>query len=334
MMKGVAIVTVVQHAATTSPAFFSCVGQAMEDGARLVVIDQASTGETIDRIRGTFPHATVIRNPRNTGFASGANQAVRLLLSSSSHAYDTIAFLDTRAMVSTETLRALCRHMRQTPFLGLLGPKWLSLYDEQALDESLHEQVASDRVYSLGLSCTRGMPPLHVGMGTTNVGDEGLRDAEALHAGLVCVNARAMYQLKLDDATSVDPWWVTEDALTDLGWRMRRAGFAVQCDGGAEAHWPCGVFVRPRRRSAFREMQERTERRGRALSVRNAICLFLVHDSVGRILMSLPITMWNLARWSLYLLLFDRASLPALWSWPRHVTWIVRRRRLIGNVSM
>ena len=324
-MKRTAIVTVVQHAAMMSPAFFECVGKAVEDGARLVVIDQASVGDTIERIRGAFPHATVIRNARNTGFASGANQAVRLLLTSPL-AYDTIAFLDTRAMVPTETLRALCARVRQTPSLGLVGPKWLSLYDEQALDESLHEQVASDRVLSLGLLCRRGMPLSHVGFGTTDAGDGGLRDVDALHAGLVCASTRAIEQVQLDDETYLDPWWVTADALTDLGWRMRRAGFYVQCDVDVEAHWPCGIFVRPRRRSAFREMQERTERLERALSVRNAICLFLVHDSISRILVLLPITAWNIMRWSLYLLLFDRASLPALWSWMRYFRWIVRRR--------
>lgn len=327
-MKRVAIVTVVQHALAVSPAFFECVAPLVEDGARVIVIDQASTGETSALIRGRFSHATVIRNARNTGFASGANQAVRLLQSSSPQAYDMIAFLDMRAVVSAETLRALCVRMRHTPLLGLVGPKWLSLFDEHALDESLHEQVASDRVFSLGLACKRGLPFSHIGFGTTDAGEGGLSDVEALHAGLICANMQALCQVKIDDETFVDPWWVTADALTDLGWRMRKAGFRVQCDGDAEAHWPCGVFARARRRSAFRQLQERTERLERALVVRNAICLYLVHDSILGALMSLPITVWNLARWSLFLLVCDRVSLVALWSWPRHMGWIVRRRRM------
>src|SRR3990167_6691472 len=97
-MKDVVVVIVVQYAATLSPSFFECERPVIESGVRLLVVDQASTGEAVERIKETIPSVTVIRNPRNTGFAAGANQAVRFLLSSPHSSCETIVFLDARTV--------------------------------------------------------------------------------------------------------------------------------------------------------------------------------------------------------------------------------------------
>ncbi|OGL70968.1 hypothetical protein A3C17_02575 [Candidatus Uhrbacteria bacterium RIFCSPHIGHO2_02_FULL_53_13] len=328
-MKDVVVVIVVQYAATLSPSFFECVRSVIESGGRLLVVDQASTGEAVERIKETIPSVTVIRNPRNTGFAAGANQAVRFLLSSPHSSCETIVFLDARTVADPKTIGALVQTLRERRGVGMVGPKWLSLYEEHALDESLHEQVASDRVFSLGVVRHAGGPFTHAGFGQTDTEEGGAHEATALHYGLLAVHASALGRIKLDDETYLDPWFLTTDVFIDAAWRFTRAGYGVECARDIEVHWPCGVFTRSRRRSIFRQLHDRTERSERALAIFNALCLPLMHVSMWRLVMEIPAAAWNLFRWKLFLLVFDRASLAVFWGLPRHLGWILRRRKAL-----
>src|SRR5690606_9930067 len=42
----------------------------------IIVVDNASTDHTLEAVRHTAPHATLIANDRNRGFAAGVNQGV------------------------------------------------------------------------------------------------------------------------------------------------------------------------------------------------------------------------------------------------------------------
>jgi GT2 family glycosyltransferase len=44
---------------------------------RLVVVDNGSSDDSVARLQRAFPQVTLLVNPRNVGFAAGANRGIR-----------------------------------------------------------------------------------------------------------------------------------------------------------------------------------------------------------------------------------------------------------------
>jgi N-acetylglucosaminyl-diphospho-decaprenol L-rhamnosyltransferase len=89
-----------------------CLDAALTTGAAIVVVDNASTDRTLDRVRGRVYY---IANSRNLGFAAAVNQGIRAIGS------DQILLLNPDAVLATglEALSAVCVR----PETGAVGGK-------------------------------------------------------------------------------------------------------------------------------------------------------------------------------------------------------------------
>src|SRR5439155_25170148 len=90
-----------------------CLDAALATGAEIIVVDNASLHDTIDRVRSRG--VAIIANPRNRGFAAGVNQGIRAIRS------DQILLLNPDAVLKTgiEPLLAVCAK----PEIGAAGGK-------------------------------------------------------------------------------------------------------------------------------------------------------------------------------------------------------------------
>jgi GT2 family glycosyltransferase len=79
---------------------------------QVVVVDNASTDGSADFVRSAFPHAAVIVNDSNLGFAEGNNVGIRYLLE---RAFDLILLLNNDTVLDAESLCELKRAARAQP---------------------------------------------------------------------------------------------------------------------------------------------------------------------------------------------------------------------------
>jgi GT2 family glycosyltransferase len=89
-------------------------------GARIVVIDNASTDDSLSLLRLHFGQSIeIIANPRNLGFAGGVNAAIRQLLATDTQSF-FLANNDT--LVAPDLLTRLSRTATSREAAGIIGP--------------------------------------------------------------------------------------------------------------------------------------------------------------------------------------------------------------------
>jgi GT2 family glycosyltransferase len=86
----------------------------------LIIVDNASTDNTVEMLRAEFPDAMLIKNSKNDGFARPFNQALRL----SQGRYMLVLNPDT--IIPTGAFNELVRYMDAHPEVGICGPKVLN----------------------------------------------------------------------------------------------------------------------------------------------------------------------------------------------------------------
>ncbi len=88
------------------------------ENREVVVIDNGSTDDSADTIRASLPGVTLVRNPRNLGFAAGNNVGVRRALARGS---DYVWLLNSDTVVEPASLDALVALAESDPRVGIVG---------------------------------------------------------------------------------------------------------------------------------------------------------------------------------------------------------------------
>lgn len=89
---------------------------------RVVVVDNASTDDSPDRIARRHPDADLIRNPTNIGFASGNNIGIRALLDAGA---EFVWVLNNDTEVAPDCLERLLDALHREPGIGAISAKIL-----------------------------------------------------------------------------------------------------------------------------------------------------------------------------------------------------------------
>lgn len=109
------------------------------DQLHIIVVDNASTDDTVNSIHNYFPAVTVLENNENLGYAGGNNVGIRHAIAQGT---DFICILNNDIIVAPDFLISLITVLQQHPDVGIITPL-------------VAEMMNPDRVWSLGMQVDR-----------------------------------------------------------------------------------------------------------------------------------------------------------------------------------
>ena len=309
----VSVILVTWNSAPFLPRCLSGLAAQTHDGMELIAVDNGSSDGSADLVAATFPHAAIICNETNTGFAHAVNQGVAVAR------WEFVLLLNPDAMLSPEYVERVVVAMTGTGAqFGAAAGKLM-----QARGTSIEP---TDMVDSKGIRMTRTGRHIDIGQGRPDGADD--RGLEPIAGtGLFEVfgvsGAAAMLRATFVRDAMIDGQLLDEDFFTfredaDLAWRGRILGWRA-------LHVPDAVgwhvrTVTPKRRkelSATINMH----------SVKNRFLLRLKNEAAYLAVRHAP---FEIARDLLTVgaaLTVERTSLPALrWLWQNRRRILEKRR--------
>jgi GT2 family glycosyltransferase len=88
------------------------------DNLQIIVVDNGSTDDSVERIRGAFPEVTLIETGRNIGFSGGCNVGLRAALAGGA---EFLWLLNNDTVCPPETVSKLVGRAKASPEAGLIG---------------------------------------------------------------------------------------------------------------------------------------------------------------------------------------------------------------------
>lgn len=166
----------------------------------ILLVDNASTDDSVDWVAAHFPDVCLVRAPRNVGFAGGNNLGIRAARG------EFIATLNNDTEAEPEYLERLCSPM-DDPAVGACAPLML-------------ESARRDRIDSAGIAVDRA------GFGwNLQAGREASLAAAGGEVFGACAGAALYRRAMLDEIGLFDEDYFGFYEDVDLAWRARLAGW-------------------------------------------------------------------------------------------------------------
>lgn len=262
----------------------------------VVVVDNASTDDTLRVLASLGEGVTVVRNATNRGFAGAVNQAVR------DTDAEAILTVNPDVVAAPDLVRRLVAALGADPSRGSIQPKLVrpvpTSTGQRVIDTTGHVAFRTRLFRNRG----EGQP------------DDGRWDVPGEVFGVS--GACALYRCAMLDEVAVPGAEPFDESLfaffedVDLDWRARRRGWVAWYE-------PSAVAVHERggagpRRTAFVER----------LNYRNRLLVIAANDDVRRLISAAPSVLATTALKTLELLLTSPAALllalvDLVRSWPR-----------------
>lgn len=200
----------------------------------IIVVDNASSDDSVAAIREHFPQVELIISPQNLGFAGGNNLGlarvrtswVLLVNNDATLANDAVAALRAAAMnaapqVGALTARVLlAEHFRRAAVgTGIVGPT--GSYTACPDGDVVLVNSTGNQIDRRGFGLDRGW-----------LAEDGTHQPAPDVFGF-CGNGALLRMSALTEVGYFDPDFFLYYEDSDLSWRLRRAGFTVEYVGGA-----------------------------------------------------------------------------------------------------
>lgn len=205
----VAVIILTWNAAAAALACLRTVTRQERAQAHVLVVDNASTDGTPERIAEQFPTVTLIRNPRNLGFAAGMNAGIRALQAAADPP-DVIVLLNQDTQVAPNWLAEIVAPFERDPQIGAVGCKI---------------RYADGTIQHAGayLEWPRALAQ-HVGWHEPDTGQyDDCKDYETLTGAALALRTQALEEVGLLDPGYTPAYY--EDS--DLCWRLRRHSYRI-----------------------------------------------------------------------------------------------------------
>ena len=108
----------------------------LEHGCEIIIVDNASSDNSVKIIQQEYPTVKVIVNARNVGFAAASNQGIRIAQG------ELVMLLNPDTIVMDDSLQLLCDIMDHETDVGVVGPQLLNK------DGSIQPSVISKLIVS------------------------------------------------------------------------------------------------------------------------------------------------------------------------------------------
>jgi GT2 family glycosyltransferase len=96
----------------------------------IIVVDNASTDETVETVRNSFPDVKLVQNQQNFGFGLANNQGFKLATN------DLVLLLNTDAFIKPGCIEKLVETIHSDAKIGVVGPRILN--EDGTLQPSVH----------------------------------------------------------------------------------------------------------------------------------------------------------------------------------------------------
>jgi GT2 family glycosyltransferase len=100
--------------------------QLAHEGLDVIVVDNGSTDESVQRIRAAYPHIPLLETQANLGFGGGTNVGLRHALAGN---YEYAWLVNNDAQPQQGALAAMLAKARSNPRLGAIGSRLLYTHD-------------------------------------------------------------------------------------------------------------------------------------------------------------------------------------------------------------
>jgi len=183
---------------------------------RVVVVDNASSDDTIDMVRTRFPMVQLICNSTNLGFTRANNQAMQQCLE------PFVLLLNPDTLVRPGAMRTMLQYIQEHPKVGVVGPKLL--YGDES------SQPSRRRYPTLGMALAESTPwewhwpdnKLALRYRCADRSDESEQQVDWVTGACMLIRRQALEQVGLFD----ERFFMYSEEL-DLCRRINQAGWQV-----------------------------------------------------------------------------------------------------------
>lgn len=191
----------------------------LPDPPQVIVIDNGSTDDSVERVKRTYPDVRVIEAGRNLGFAAANDRAAK-------EAHGRFLLLvNTDAMLQPDCAARLLQLMEDDSSLGMVGPQ---LLNADGTAQTSYEAVPTLATETLNRSLLKRLFPQRFPHRSRVL--TGPTEVEALIGAVMLLRREAFDALGGFDE---DYFFFLEE--TDLAVRMRAGGWKVVHEPGARA---------------------------------------------------------------------------------------------------
>jgi len=215
--------------------------------AAIYVADNASTDNSLDVLRASFPQVQIVELDKNYGYAGGYNRALSQLNE------DVFVLLNTDVEVSAGWLDPFVHAFQSDPSLGLAQPKILDVRFPERFE---YAGACGGFIDKFGFAFCRGR------LFDTLETDRGQYDdvATVFWTSGACLFVKADVYRELG---GLDEHFFAHQEEIDLCWRAFNAGFTAKCfPGSAVYHLGGATLSHASSRKTF-------------LNFRNSLCMLL-----------------------------------------------------------
>lgn len=218
---------------------------------QVIVVDNASTDDSVAAVRQQFPNVVLVVNDRNYGAPEGKNIGLRKALKSE---MDVVFMVDNDIVVAKDSLSQLMKALDEIPNAGTVGAK---MYDYSKPDILLSAGGIID--FTENVSRGRGDCEKDIGK------FEKVEEVDYLWGGAMIATREVLEKVGLFDTEYLGYWF--EDS--DYSVRVRKGGYKVIFCG------PSKVWHRPHKTI------EQFSFRKKYLATRNAIRFMKKHATAA-----------------------------------------------------
>jgi GT2 family glycosyltransferase len=200
----------------------------------VIIVDNASSDGTLDDLDAAFPGVRLIRNPRNVGYASGNNVALREARG------ECVLLLNPDVVLEPNALQVALTYLAQHPDVGILGPK--VLLPNGRLDPPARRTFKTPATYLYKLTGLSWLFPRHPQFGRyylSYLDDDCITDVDAVVGAFLLARRDVVDEIGLLDERF---FMYCEDE--DWCWRARLAGWRIVYHPGVLAYHRKGSSAR------------------------------------------------------------------------------------------
>ena len=98
----------------------------------VIVVDNASTDESVEFVKKNYPSIILLQNETNTGGSGGFDRGIQYVMKQN---YTYVALLDNDILLENDTILNLIKYIKKNPKVGVVGSKICTMDNPEILQE-------------------------------------------------------------------------------------------------------------------------------------------------------------------------------------------------------